>query len=416
MIKRKLENILFEHLKKKEISLITGARQVGKTTLMMLLKSKLDTKGKKTLYLNLDIESDRVHLSSQDSLLNKIRLEYGENKVYVFIDEIQRKENAGLFLKGIADMNLPHKFILSGSGSIELKEKIHESLAGRKRVFILEPVSFYEFVNYKTENKYETKLLDFFKIEKNKVDELLNEYLLYGGYPAVVTEMQSIEKFKIMEEIFNSYIAKDISFLLKVEKVDVYSYLIRLLASQTGKILNYSNLSSAARISFPSLKKYLWYSEKTYITKFVSPFFKNFKKELTKSPVVYFTDIGLLNYSTGNFGNVRINNLNGYRFQNFVYNILDELSRDKSWNLNYWRTSDGAEVDFIINKYNSVIPIEVKYSKLKKPVFTKGLRSFINKYNPLKAYIINLNFNEVQTLNNTQLIFLPYHKLLFEEI
>lgn len=416
MIKRKLENLLDKHLKRKEMSLITGARQVGKTTLMMILKSKLDTKGEKTLYLNLDIESDRIHLASQNGLLNKIKLEYGDNKVYVFIDEIQRKENAGLFLKGIADMNLPHKFILSGSGSIELKEKIHESLAGRKRIFILDPVCFYEFVNYKTEYKYEKKLVEFCQIEKDRMQDLLNEYLLYGGYPAIVTEKQSIEKYKIMEDIFNSYITKDISFLLKVEKVDDYSHLIRVLASQTGRTLNYSNLSSAARLSFPSLKKYLWYSEKTYITKFISPFFRNYKKELTKSPVVYFSDIGLLNYSNGNFGNIQINNFDGFRFQNFIFNILDQICRNKGWKLNYWRTSDGAEVDFIINKFNSLIPLEVKFSNLRKPVFTKGLRSFINKYNPQKAYIINLNLNTVETLNNTKLIFLPYYKLLFEEI
>ena len=219
-----------------------------------------------------------------------------------------------------------------------------------------------------------------------------------------------------MEDIFNSYITKDISYLLKVEKVDDYSHLIRLLASQTGKILNYSNLSSVVRLSFPSLKKYLWYSEKTYITKFISPFFRNYKKELTKSPVVYFTDIGLLNYSTGNFGNIQINNLDGFRFQNFIFNILDEICRNNGWKLNYWRTSDGAEVDFIINKFNSLIPVEVKYSNLRKPVFTKGLRSFINKYNPQKAYIINLNLDTIETSNYTELIFLPYYKLLFEEI
>ena len=135
MIKRSLLIELEKHLQNKEISLITGPRQAGKTTLMLMLKSSLEEKKEKTLLLNLDIEADRRFFNSQAELVRKIQLEIGNNKGYVFIDEMQRKENAGLFLKGLYDMNLPYKFIVSGSGSIELKEKIHESLTGRKRIF-----------------------------------------------------------------------------------------------------------------------------------------------------------------------------------------------------------------------------------------------------------------------------------------
>src|SRR3989338_8852975 len=128
MIKRALLRDLKEHFNKKEITFIVGPRQAGKTTLMFLLKKYLDRLEEKTVYLTLDIERDRQFFASQESLINKIKLVIGD-KGYVFIDEIQRKENAGIFLKGIYDMNLPYKFIVSGSGSVELKEKIHESLA-----------------------------------------------------------------------------------------------------------------------------------------------------------------------------------------------------------------------------------------------------------------------------------------------
>ena len=168
LIKRALFKELKAHLPKKEISLIIGPRQVGKTTLMLLLKDYLDKKGNKTILLNLDFEADRYFFNSQNSLIKKIELELGRNKGYVFIDEIQRKENAGVFLKGIYDRNLPYKFIVSGSGSIELKEKIHESLAGRKRLFELNPVSLDEFVNFKTNYRYENKLKDFYNIEKDR--------------------------------------------------------------------------------------------------------------------------------------------------------------------------------------------------------------------------------------------------------
>src|SRR3989338_8710725 len=165
MIKRELFGELKTHLSQKEITLIVGPRQAGKTTLMKALEAGLRQNGEKTLFLSLDIEPDSRFLASQVSLLQKIQLEIGTAKGYVFIDEIQRKENAGLFLKGIYDMDLPYKFFVSGSGSLELKEKIHESLAGRKRIFELGTISFQEFVNFKTEYKYSAKLAEFFAVE-----------------------------------------------------------------------------------------------------------------------------------------------------------------------------------------------------------------------------------------------------------
>ena len=125
MISRKLGNELVDHLEKKEISLIVGPRQAGKTTLMLWLQEQLRTKGEQTLFLNLDVEQHKPYFESQQSLISKIKLELGEQNGVVFIDEIQRKENAGLFLKGLYDLRLFYKFIVSGSGSLELKEKIH---------------------------------------------------------------------------------------------------------------------------------------------------------------------------------------------------------------------------------------------------------------------------------------------------
>jgi len=162
MIKRTLLEPLTAHISQKEISFIVGPRQAGKTTIMYLLKDWLEKNGERTLFLNLDIESDKQFFDSQADLVRKIELELGKHKGYVFIDEIQRKEDAGIFLKGIYDMNLPYKYIVSGSGSVELKERIHESLTGRKRIFGLSTLSFEEFVNYRTDYRYEDKLHDFF--------------------------------------------------------------------------------------------------------------------------------------------------------------------------------------------------------------------------------------------------------------
>src|SRR3989344_2656291 len=155
MIKRKILAKLEEHLLSDQMTFLIGPRQVGKTYLMRILKEKLEDRGEKTIWLNLDSEEDAAKLTSQITLLSYIELMVGKEKAFVFIDEIQRKSNAGLFLKGIYDMNLPYKFIISGSGSLELKAKIPESMAGMKQLFTVDPVSFEEFVNLKTNYKYE---------------------------------------------------------------------------------------------------------------------------------------------------------------------------------------------------------------------------------------------------------------------
>ena len=415
MIKRYLFDDVKDHLNAKEISIITGPRQVGKTTLMTKLFNLLKNNGEKVLFLNLDYEADKRFFETQDLLLNKIELEIGSIG-YVFIDEIQRKENAGLFLKGIYDLSLPYKFIVSGSGSLELKEKIHESLTGRKRMFELLPVSFKEFVNYKTEYKYEDKLDDFFKLEDKKSEIFLNEYLSFGGYPRIVTENRIEEKTKIIDEIYRSYVDKDIVNLLNIDRPDAFSLLIRILSSQTGKLINYSQLALNIGISTATLKKYLYFAEKTFIIQTINPYFGNSLKELTKSKTIYFYDHGIRNFSNNSFTLLQNQNELGFLFQNLIKNILEEHSRWKNWGLNFWRTTDKAEVDFVINNANEVIPIEVKFSALNAPTVKRSLRSFIDKYSPKKAYVINKNYSNRLIINKTEVVFTSFYKLVTKNV
>lgn len=405
MIKRALLARLKRHLSQKEISLIIGPRQSGKTTLMLLLKEYLEKTGQKTVFLNLDIEADNQFLTTQAKLIQKIQLEIGRQKGFVFIDEIQRKENAGLFLKGIYDMNLPYKFIVSGSGSLELKEKIHESLVGRKRIFKLSTLNFEEFVNFKTNYQYEKKLQDFFNLEKEKTGNLLEEYLNFGGYPRVVLAQTTQEKRATLEEIFQSYLEKDISYLLKVKKTEVFSQLTRLSSSQIGNLVNFSEISSTLGLSAKTVKNYLWYLEKTFILEKVAPFFRNIRKEISKSPIYYFCDLGLRNYSLGT-------PINGFLFQNFVFNILKEKIGSGPGKIYFWRTKDRAEVDFIIDTTQGSFPIETKYSHLKEAKLTRSFKSFIKKYQPKKAFVVNLGLKTTFPFKKTKIHFILFYELL----
>ncbi|MBI5196842.1 MAG: ATP-binding protein [Nitrospirae bacterium] len=411
-IKRFIFNELVAHLAKKEMSLIVGPRQAGKTTLMQQLQDYLQKKGEKTVFLSLDFERDLPHFNSQTAFLSRIKLELGSRKGYVFIDEIQRRENAGIFLKGIYDMQTPYKFIISGSGSVELKEKVHESLAGRKRIFELNTVSLKEFVDFKTEYKYEDRLNKIFQINKTEGLSLLMEYLNFGGYPRVILEDTFEEKLKILDEIYRSYIEKDIAYLLRVERIDAFGNLIRLLAGQVGNIINLNELSSTLGISVQTVKNYLTYAEKTFIVKRLTPYFRNLRKEISKSPIIYFNDIGMRNFSFGRFGKYRTLSEMGFLFQNLIYPLLTERIRHDGSTIHFWRTKDKAEVDFIINKGDKVIPVEVKCKELKDKVVARSLRGFLNRYNPEEAWVVNLSYQEEEKIGQTRVRFIPFFELL----
>jgi predicted AAA+ superfamily ATPase len=411
MIKRKLLSELVDHLPQKEMSLIIGPRQAGKTTLMEMLKAHLEGRGERTLFLNLDIEWDRPHFESQAALLKKIKLELGQQHAYVFIDEIQRKDDAGLFLKGLYDLKLPYKFIISGSGSLELKEKIHESLVGRKRLFELSTVTFEEFFNHRTDYRYENNLTDFLAIETDRAQQLLSEYMQFGGYPRIVMAAEQREKLRLIDEIYRSILEKDIAYLLKLDKPDVFSALIKILAGQVGQLMNYSEMASTLNVSFATVKKYLWYAQKIFLVELMAPYARNVRKEISKSPVAYFWDLGLRNYSLGLFGHLESPFEKGFVFENFVFLVLRQKLRFKAAKLNYWRTKDKAEVDFVIEAGKRLIPVEVKYKHLKQDKVPASLRSFIDRYNPEKAYIINLDLSKTFKINKTTLSFLPFHEL-----
>ena len=415
MIRRQKLQEIYNHLKKPEMTFIVGARQVGKTTIMKQLIQMLKTSGEKTLFLNFDFESDYAYVSSQEKLMQKIRLEFGESSGYVFLDEIQRKENAGLFLKGLYDKDLPYKFVVSGSGSMELKERIHESLAGRKRVFELTTISLWEFLQYKTAYAYADRLLNYIELEGGNVELLLQEYLSFGGYPRIVIEQQSEEKLLLMNEIYESYLKKDIAYLLNLERADVFTTLIRLLAHSCGSLLNYSTLAADAGLSVPTLKKYLWYAEQTYIIKRVMPFYKNKRKELKKSPMIYFTDLGLRNFALNAFGHDVHALDTGRLFQNLVFLLLHNILNGSFFSIHYWRTSDQAEVDFVIQGHGHLYPIEVKHSHLKREKMTRSLRNFIETYQPAFAFVVNLNYEKVVQLNQTTVKYTPWYKLYDKE-
>lgn len=413
MIKRKILTQLVGHLVSDQMTILIGPRQVGKTYLMGVLKEKLEREGKKTVWLNLDVEEDVPRFASQATLVSYLELIVGKEKAYVFIDEIQRKRNAGLFLKGLADMKLPYKFIISGSGSLELKAKIPESMAGRKQLFTVDTLSFDEFVNFKTDYQYEDKLERFFAQEEGKTMRMFSEYMVFGGYPLVVLADTVSLKQREMREIYRSYTDRDIHDLLRLEKTDEFNNLLKILASQIGSLVNITELSATINIDQKTIKHYLWYLEQTFILKKVTPYYRNTRKEITKAPIYYFYDVGFRNWLLGLFGLPEIPvPLSGHLFENVIFNILRMQLEESPTQIHFWRTRDRAEVDFVLVTGLEAVPVEVKHKNMSKLEMPRSFRSFLRKYQPKKGYLIHLGRKQEAVIDKTKIYALPFHAIL----
>ena len=413
-IRRNILPLLEQHLSAPEMTLLIGPRQVGKTTLIRMLLRGLEAKGSRTVFFNLDVEEDMRWFESQRLLLDRLEFLVGKSAqtVYVAIDEIQRKKDAGRFMKGLYDMGLPYKFILSGSGSLELKEQIAESMMGRKREFFIAPVSFAEFVDYRTDYAYSDRLAVYGQMEPARLAGHLSEYLNYGGYPRVIVSQGQEEKRQVIREIYTSYVDRDITDLLRLSRPDAFRQMLALLASQSGQLLNLTTLASQVGISTPTLKNYLYYAEKTFSIALAQPYFRNLQKEITKAPTPYFVDLGLRNLVLNKWGLLTQPSDFGFVFQNLVFHMLH--AKYPHTPVKYWRTLDKAEVDFVVEDESrgGIFPVEVKYGSLRRPEVTRSLRSFIEKYQPKEAWVVNMTLDHREQLGATEVRFLPLHALL----
>lgn len=415
LIQRTVLNDLRRDLRRDEIMFLVGPRQAGKTTLMKILQAELEQAGERTLFLSLDFDLDRAHFTTQESLLRKIELELGKGPGFVFIDEIQRKENAGLFLKGLQDRELPYRFIVSGSGSVDLKASIRESMVGRKRVYDVYPLSLAEFVDYRTGYRYAGKLAEYCEVESARAAQLLEEYLNYGGYPRVVLESEGREKLRVLDEIYQGYVAKDIAALLNVEKIEAYGQMLRLLADQVGKLVNYSELALTLGLSLPTVRNYCWYAEETYVLSRVTPFFRNVRSEISKAPTVYFSDPGFRNYALGLTGELRRSEDLGFAFQNLVYLILREKLRWTGADIHFWRTTAKTEIDFVVERGRELVAVEVKYREMARPQIPRAFDGFVAKYQPVRCLVVNRSLRTTTVIDDTEVRFVTPWDLLFGE-
>lgn len=429
--------ILFEiipFLKQENILLLTGARQTGKTSLLYLLIKYLEdknTSASQIAYFDLENIYDFNLLEGLKDFNEfwQILKEKGINpqkKAFVFIDEIQHLSNPSSFLKYLHDRYKPKlKFIVTGSSSLEIKKKFTDRLTGRVYRFIIKPLNFREFLEFKNERKLAKALLDFnlgFWISTEHPEEgfkkinadaqhrlrnFLMEYLVFGGYPAVSLKENPLIKKKDLQEIYSLYIRRDIKDIGEIEDVSGYNNLVSLLCLQIGNLVKEQELSVSSGLSRPTVKKYLFLLENTYVLKLLPPFFTNKRTEITKLPKVYFEDIGLRNAVINNFNPIKERPSAGAILENFVLSQINK-ENDSSSKIRFWRSQSKNEVDFVWQEnIKEVYPIEVKLNySLKQPI-PSGLKSFIKSYQPSKGFIVHLGGFNLLNFKKTKIYLIP---------
>ena len=365
-MKRNLFDTLKSHLEKREFTVLTGARQTGKSTLLRQLESFCKEQGNPTFFINL--ENKNVLSELNKSPLNLLNfLPETDKRVTVFIDEIQYLEDPSNFLKLLYDDHATAiKIVATGSSAFYIDQTFKDSLAGRKKIFQLYTCSFDEYLKLKNKEELydEIKRVQTNSTAKSLQIEQLqqewNNYMVFGGYPALITEPNVKEKIAYLKEIRDSFVKRDV-LEAGVQNEGVFYDLFRIIASQTGNLVNVNELSGSLKIRNETVNSYLRVLQKCFHIALIRPFYKNLRKELTKMPKVYLLDNGLRNCLVNNFELPAFRPDKGDLWENLYFRLLlEKYSVDE---ISFWRTTEDNEVDFVLGHAEKPYSVEIKFDK-----------------------------------------------------
>jgi len=248
--------------------------------------------------------------------------------------------------------------------------------------FEIYPLSFREFLLFNHVHFEDGKAYSEKKIEELRAG--FKEYVLYGGYPGIVLTPEVEKKEKYLQQIVDTYVKKDIRDLAGVKDVDKFNKLLEALAGQSGQLLNMSELSNTTRIAIQTVERYLFILENTYVMKLVRPFSRNIRSELFKLPKIYFYDSGLMQMlwlkglQREVIGNV---------FETAIFAEL--VKKYGAESIFHWRTKDKKEIDFILRRKDTLIPIEVKLNY--EQFSPTAIRYFTTRYGTGAYRVVALN-------------------------
>ena len=356
-ITRIAENVLGKALSRSPVTAILGPRQCGKLT---LAREFLRKSGDSAVYLDLQNRSHRNMLAEPE-----LFFEEHQNDL-ICIDEIQYIPEFFSVLRSEVDRNRrPGRFLILGSASRDLIHQSSESLAGRIALLDLTPFLFPEV---------ET-------VTKTSV------FWLRGGFPDSLLAADNEDSFDWRQDFIRTFLERDIPALGLTIPSKVMERLWLLLSHIHGQIINYSKLADAADISVPTLKKYMGVLESTYMIRVLPPCEANLKKRLIKSPKVYLRDSGILHalQRIETFSELLAHPVVGFSWEGMV--IEQVVALMPRWRPSFLQTSNGAEIDLIMEKGNRIRVFEFKASKAPKP--GRGFWTLLESFKPETVTIVS---------------------------
>lgn len=376
LLQRSLLPAIENHLGDKRHTIITGVRQVGKTSALKLVHQKLKSEGEQVFQLTLE-DSRVLHSINEHpdrvfehvpTLPKPAQAGAADKRLFLLIDEVQYAADPTHFLKFLYDKYEGNvKVVATGSSAFYIDRKFTDSLAGRKRVFQLYPLSMEEYLTFRGDDEL---LQEFAFIQERPsyispgmvaLKAVFYEYLTFGGYPAVALEPDFSEKKMLLNELKNAYVKRDIAES-GVSMEAKFFLLFQLLADQTGNLVNRHELSKTIQVDTKTVDNYLYVLEKCYHVHLLKPFFRNLQKELTKMPKVYFNDLGLRNALLNRFSPVDTRADKGALLENYYFiRLRQEYEADQ---LRFWRTTEQQEIDFVVEvSFGEGKAYEVKWTK-----------------------------------------------------
>jgi len=349
-----------------KIILLYGPRQAGKTFLLNLILPKINEQ--EVVFLNGDDlrTQEALSVANLDSLKKIIG-----SKKFLIIDEAQRISDIGLSLKLLFD-SLAIKIIASGSSSFELANKVSEPLTGRTAIFHLYPIALNEII---------------FNLPDLSLQSRLEDFLIFGMYPKVLTTEGADDKQKYLDDLVNGYLYKDILSFASVRKPKKVIDLLSLLALQIGSEVSVAELASHLALSKQAVEKYLDILEKMFVIYNLRGFSRNLRKEIYKTSKYYFWDLGLRNALIHNFNSLNLRNDKGAMLENFflIEKLKQNNNSNKFANFYFWRTYDQKEIDFIEEKDGNLNAYEIKWGE--KTV--KPPKDWVANYPNSQFFVVN---------------------------
>lgn len=377
-IHRDIHSDLFNHVvNRKEVTILYGPRQVGKSSETLKIISDLMKIEKKSDFFYYNLDNIYKDFKDPDYFINLINIQKTDKdyKCYILIDEAQRLKDIGLFVKYIYDKKLNFKILLTGSASLDIKESVKEPLTGRKKEFYLNSLTLKEILQFKGFDP--AKITGYF----TELGDVLDEYLIWGGYPEVVLETIIERKREKLLEIAHSYIFRDMANLFGIDNNDLIRMVSVFTAENIGNLYSTNGASKFLSISRNEVSKVINALEKVFIIKLIPTFTKQKIKELVHSKKIYFYDPGIRNALLDRLEDILLLTDKGRLFENTVCShLMVKYDREK---IKFWRTQNQTEIDFIVhNSISDIEAYEVKY-RYENKGYPRNMHSFIDSYKSL---------------------------------